>query len=223
VINVPSGDGANFELLAKYTVKPGDTFSSIAQKFGVTQKALIEANPHIKDPKLIHPGDVLNIPSQSGGGVDSKLGPGASPQLLRFKSQIQAGSEKTRVPANLIAAQIWQESRANPNASSNNGKDTGLMQINDNTFAEMRRKHKEIGPNKNDPATNILGGSFYLAEMFARFGKWPLALRAYNSGPNSVDPSDPNKTPHGVGDPNYVRLVLKFEKIIRTGNGKLDP
>jgi soluble lytic murein transglycosylase-like protein len=166
---------------------------------------------------------VINIPSQPGGGADSELGPGASPQLLRFKSQIKAGSEKTRVPANLIAAQIWQESRANPNASSNNGKDTGLMQINDGTFAEMRSKHKEIGPNKNDPATNILGGSFYLAEMFARFGTWPLALRAYNSGPNSVDPSDPNKTPPGVGDPNYVRLVLKFEKIIRTGNGVLDP
>jgi len=166
---------------------------------------------------------VINIPSGNSGGGGGELGPGASPPLLRFKNQIEAGSQKTGVPVNLIAAVIWQESRGNPNATSNNGKDTGLMQINDDTFAELRRKHNIIGPNKNDPATNILGGSFYLADMFAIFKSWPLALRAYNSGPNSVDTSDPNKTPNGIGDPNYVRLVLKHEQIIRTGNGVLDP
>jgi len=205
-----------------YKIQAGDTFTSIAQKFGVTLQALKAANPQIPNIDLIHPGDVVNIPSASGGGVSTELGPGASPQLLRLKSQIETASKKTEVPANLTAAVIWQESRANPNASTNHGEDTGLMQINDDTFEELRHKHNIVGP-KNDPATNILGGSFYLADMFAQFGEWPLALRAYNSGPNAVDRRDPNKTPPGVGDPNYVRLVLKFEKIIKTGNGVLDP
>ncbi|RIA88295.1 CBM Family 50/Glycoside Hydrolase Family 23 protein [Glomus cerebriforme] len=200
----------------KYTVQPDDTFSNIAHKFGVSLQDLIAANPKIPNVDLIQPEEEINIPT---GHTKTKLGPGATPQLEHFKEEIESGSEKTKVPANLIAAVIWQESRANPNASSNEGRDTGLMQINDNTFED---KHHIIGPNKNDPATNILGGSFYLSEMHAKFGDWPLALRAYNSGPESVDPHDPNHT-GGIGDPNYVRNVLRFEKIIRTGDGVLDP
>lgn len=44
-----------------YTVKFGDTLSSIAQKFGVTVAAIQQLNG-IKDPRLIHPGEVLQIP-----------------------------------------------------------------------------------------------------------------------------------------------------------------
>jgi spore coat assembly protein SafA len=46
-----------------YTVQSGDTMFLIAQRFGVTLKALIAANPQIKDPNLIFPGDKINIPS----------------------------------------------------------------------------------------------------------------------------------------------------------------
>jgi LysM repeat protein len=42
-------------------VKFGDTLSSIAQKFGVTVAAIQKLNG-IKDPRLIHPGQVLQIP-----------------------------------------------------------------------------------------------------------------------------------------------------------------
>jgi LysM repeat protein len=44
-----------------YTVKPGDTLSSIAARFGTTVKALQKLNG-IADPSLIHPGQVLKIP-----------------------------------------------------------------------------------------------------------------------------------------------------------------
>ena len=44
-----------------YTVQPGDTMSSIAVKFGTTVKKLSALNG-IKDPGLIHPGQVLKIP-----------------------------------------------------------------------------------------------------------------------------------------------------------------
>lgn len=44
-----------------YTVKPGDTLSSIAARFGTTVKALQTLNG-ITDPSLIHPGQVLKIP-----------------------------------------------------------------------------------------------------------------------------------------------------------------
>lgn len=46
----------------RYTVVPGDTMFFIAQRFGVSLNALIAANPHITNPNLIFPGDVLCVP-----------------------------------------------------------------------------------------------------------------------------------------------------------------
>ena len=50
-----------------YTVKAGDSLSKIAQRElgdGSKWKAIYEANrDQIKDPDLIHPGQVLNLPS----------------------------------------------------------------------------------------------------------------------------------------------------------------
>lgn len=45
-----------------YTVQKGDTLFFIAKRFGVALEALIRANPQIKDPNLIFPGDIVNIP-----------------------------------------------------------------------------------------------------------------------------------------------------------------
>ena len=45
-----------------YTVKKGDTLWGIAKRYGVTLPALIAANPQIKNPNLIYPGNQVNIP-----------------------------------------------------------------------------------------------------------------------------------------------------------------
>lgn len=45
-----------------YTVKSGDTMFLIAEQFGICLQQLIEANPQIKNPDLIFPGQVLCIP-----------------------------------------------------------------------------------------------------------------------------------------------------------------
>jgi tyrosinase len=45
-----------------YVVQPGDTLSGIAQRFGVSLAALEAANPQIKDPNRIFPGQVIHIP-----------------------------------------------------------------------------------------------------------------------------------------------------------------
>jgi spore coat assembly protein SafA len=46
----------------KYIVKKGDTLFLIAKRFGVALNDLIAANPQIKNPNLIFPGDVVFIP-----------------------------------------------------------------------------------------------------------------------------------------------------------------
>ena len=45
-----------------YKVKKGDTLSKIAKANKVTLKKLIAANTQIKNPDLIHPGDIITIP-----------------------------------------------------------------------------------------------------------------------------------------------------------------
>lgn len=45
-----------------YTVEPGDTLLSIAQEYGVTVEAIIEANPDLEDPDLLQIDQQLKIP-----------------------------------------------------------------------------------------------------------------------------------------------------------------
>ena len=53
--NLPSTCGT-------YTVKSGDSMSSIATAKGVTLAALEAANPQVTNPNLIQVGQVLNLP-----------------------------------------------------------------------------------------------------------------------------------------------------------------
>jgi len=48
----------------KYVVRKGDTMFLIAKRFSVSLEALIKANPQIKDPKRIYPGDIIFIPKE---------------------------------------------------------------------------------------------------------------------------------------------------------------
>ncbi|AOY74615.1 LysM peptidoglycan-binding domain-containing protein [Clostridium formicaceticum] len=48
--------------LGRYTVQPGDTFFNIAQMFRLRLEALVVNNPHISNPNIIYPGDVLCVP-----------------------------------------------------------------------------------------------------------------------------------------------------------------
>ncbi len=47
----------------RYTVVRGDTMYFIAKRYGIRLQSLINANPHITNPNLIYPGDVLCVPS----------------------------------------------------------------------------------------------------------------------------------------------------------------
>ncbi len=46
-----------------YTIEPGDTLLTLAERLGITLEALLEANPDIIDPNLIAVGQVIRVPS----------------------------------------------------------------------------------------------------------------------------------------------------------------
>lgn len=168
------------------------------------------------------PTDTNNdTPLVKGKYSESDLGT-LPPALKPFENDILNAANKSGVPPNVLAAQIYQESRGQINAGSTNQgtglTDAGLMQVDPATFEALRKEHPDLGPNLSDPATNILAGAYYDEDMANKFGgSIPLMLRAYNSGPNGVDRNDPNAIPAGTGDPNYVKLVMEYADDIKSG------
>lgn len=59
---VPVSCPTNFA--GRYTVNPGDTMFIISSIFRINLSELIRANPHITNPNVIFPGDVLCVPGQ---------------------------------------------------------------------------------------------------------------------------------------------------------------
>lgn len=57
-----SGSGSAAGNAAVHTVRKGETLWGIARRYGVTLRALIAANPQIKNPNLIYPGDRVRLP-----------------------------------------------------------------------------------------------------------------------------------------------------------------
>jgi hypothetical protein len=61
----------------------------------------------------------------------------------------------------------------------------GLMQLMPVTYAQMRDRYS-LGPDPYAPHDNIMAGTAYIGEMYARYGS-PGFLAAYNAGPGRLD------------------------------------
>lgn len=59
VINIPSSNGST------YTVGKGDTMWKLSKQYGTSLNNLMSANPQIKNPNLIYPNQIINIPTET--------------------------------------------------------------------------------------------------------------------------------------------------------------
>ena len=105
----------------------------------------------------------------------------ACPVPAALRSAFAAAAAKTGVPASLLVATAYEESRMNPLAQSSAGA-RGLLQLMPTTARELRLR-------ADRPAANVLAGAVYLRQLLSRFGSVELALAAYNAGPTSVERS----------------------------------
>ncbi|MEM9576763.1 MAG: lytic transglycosylase domain-containing protein [Pseudomonadota bacterium] len=115
----------------------------------------------------------------------------------KYLDMAKAAARKHGVPEGLFLRLVQQESAWNPKAKSPKGA-LGLAQLMPGTARYLR-----VDP--HDPQQNLEGGARYLREQFDTFRSWPLALAAYNAGPQAVKK-------HGGIPPyketrNYVRVI----------------
>ena len=124
--------------------------------------------------------DSSNAKPPEGAATPASRSLGAGcPVPASFQNAFAAASARTGVPASLLVATAYEESRMNPRARSGVGA-RGLLQLMPATAHELRLAG-------NDPATNVLAGAQYLNEMINRFGSLDLGLAAYNAGPTAVE------------------------------------
>jgi hypothetical protein len=94
---------------------------------------------------------------------------------------VQEASRHYNLPTQLIKAVIRVESNFVPTATSPKGAQ-GLMQLMPGTAEDLQVK------NAYDIRENVLGGARYLRILLDKFGyRLPLALAAYNAGPQRVE------------------------------------
>jgi len=108
----------------------------------------------------------------------ASLGVGC-PVPARFRTAFAQAASRTGVPASLLVATAYEESRMDPAARSEAGA-TGLLQLMPATARELRL-------DSDDPAVNVLAGARYLQQLLGHFGSVDLALAAYNAGPTAVE------------------------------------
>lgn len=119
-------------------------------------------------------------------------------RAIWYPAMAQAACE-AGLPVHLFDALIIQESRYNPVAISPKGA-TGLAQL-------MPASARILGVrNTLDPRENMRGGARYLRSLLDEFGRFDLALAAYNAGAGRVRAT--GRVPRITETIHYVSSIL---------------
>ena len=127
--------------------------------------------------------------------------PKTSFRRAAFLPHVYAAEARYGLPAGLLDALIWTESRYNPIAVSGAGA-AGLGQL-------MPATARDLGvANRFDAQANLWGAARYLKQLLDKFGVVHLAIAAYNAGPGAVERA--RGIPLNGETPGYVRSVMEF-------------
>lgn len=103
------------------------------------------------------------------------------PNAAKYLPRLADAERKHGIPADLLARIAYQESRWRDDIVSGQLKSPagalGLMQI-------VPAAHPGVDPLNVSAAIDYAGG--YLKRLYTQFGRWDLAVAAYNAGPGNV-------------------------------------
>ncbi len=183
-----------------HTVAPGETLSAIAARYGVTVRALAEANG-LADIHWITAGQRLAIPGSGAGSGDRPPARATSGEVdtSRFPALLQASPERLalvptfqhwagvyRVPLDLLMAMTWLESGWQDDVVSSAGA-IGIGQLMPDTVAWMRDVIIGEPLDPYDADDNIRMSAAYLRWLLDRTGGDPaMALAGYYQGLGAV-------------------------------------
>ena len=128
-----------------HTVKKGDTMWKIAVKYQVGLSEIKSANTHIKNPNLIYPGDVLNIPE------------GDSAALAYEKEVVRLVNVERRAKGLSELSYDWQLSRV-ARYKSQDMRDKNYFSHTSPTYGSPFQMMKSFGISYRSAGENIARG-----------------------------------------------------------------
>jgi soluble lytic murein transglycosylase-like protein len=115
--------------------------------------------------------------------------PAAIDVVNRYRELINKNARKYHVPASISEAVAGIENGGGIAKTSNAGA-VGIYQLMGPIAKEygliVRDKKGRIRDMRKIPDANIAAGNRYLWNLYKRFGRWDLALQAYNIGPTKM-------------------------------------
>jgi LysM repeat protein len=159
----------------RYLVKPGDTLTAIAGRYGLPLAAVARINRF--DPtQLLFAGSTLRIPlAAARRSAESRVG---------VQTVLDRWAGLYGVDPHLVRGLAWMESGYQQDVVSSVGA-FGVMQVTDTTWSYVERVllGRTVG---RDLDGNVRVGVAYLRELLREFGSESAALAAYVQGPRSV-------------------------------------
>lgn len=178
-----------------------DTDALFEQVMAAAEQAL----PTVQSATAVHTNPILAVVNSSAQfptpvatvATATTSVSSAIPAGTPFATEFQQAATASGVPAELLAAVGWVESRYDVDAVSPDGA-LGVMQL-------MPGTAEHLGVDPLDPPDAIDGAARLLRSHFDRFGSWDLALAAYFSGGGAVAAAGNQAPPRGA---EYAERVM---------------
>jgi soluble lytic murein transglycosylase len=137
---------------------------------------------------------------------------------LHYSQFVRVHARQHELDPAFLAAVIYQESKFDAGAKSSSGA-IGLMQLTPETARGIAiRTHGSAFRTADlyDPDINIRYGTWYLDNLFKKYGSERLVLAAYNAGQGNVDKWRANREEIQFAETKaYVERVEKLQRIYR--------
>ena len=137
---------------------------------------------------------------------------------LRYSEYVRVHARQHHLDPALLAAVIYQESKFSSSAKSSSGA-IGLMQLTPRTAEGIAIRTGGSAFHTSDlydPDINIRYGTWYLDNLFKKYGSERLVLAAYNAGQGNVDDWRAHGEPIQFAETRaYIKRVERLKKIYR--------